>query len=504
MDILGFTEQERRQHIEQALQGQPHKIRELTQYFERHVTIGNLCYIPFNLVVLLYLYKQGIFLPKNSAELYSYVIQHTINRHLIKHGHPTNITKLTDLPEPCNKIFQQLCRLSLEALNDNKSTFTLDEIKLACPDIVAIPEAINGLGLLQAVERFDHAGTSTTFSFVHFTIQEYLAAHHVANLPAEEELKVIEDKIWSNMFSIYIALTKGQRPSFKRFLCGGDEATTIADKFLNDQLLCFRLFRYFHEAANVDICTIIEQSVTFRTEEIDLSGTTLTASDVECVTVFLTSSLHKRWLSLNLHNCYIQDHGLNILHHGLLDCSGVTINELGLMRNSLTQKSSSLISDIVIRCKVVKLVLIGNQDIGENQQIFSMLTDSSTKLEELYMSSTELSSSGAINLFEASKKNNKLRVLYIDGNAITDDACLAITTTLKENNHLVMLRMYNNPLNDEAILGIVKGLKVNNTLVSLGLPKCSEENKKEIKSLQEVINKERENQGCQVKLMIYY
>ena len=178
--------------------------------------------MPFNIVVLVYLYKQGIPLPKNFAELYNHFICFTVCRHLTKYGHrlQSNITTLIDLPEPYSKILQQLTKLSLEALNDNKLIFTLDEIKKACPDITAaIPGAINGFGLLQAVEHNDLTKTTTTFNFLHFSIQEYLAAHYIANLPADEELEIIEAKFWSsilfNMFSMYIVITKGQRPSFK-------------------------------------------------------------------------------------------------------------------------------------------------------------------------------------------------------------------------------------------------------------------------------------------------
>ena len=324
VDILGFTEAEREHYITQSMKGQPQKVDELTRYLQGHSTISSLCFIPFNLVVLVYLYKQGIPLPQNSAQLYNYFICLTICRHLKKHAHHlqgniTELTKLpnlTDLPEPYNKIIQQLSKLSLEALNDDKLIFTLDEIKAACPDITAIPGAIKGFGLLQAVEHFGLTGTTTTFNFLHFSLQEYLAAHHIANLPAEEELRIIEEKFWSklhfNMFSIYISLTKGQRHSFKHFLCGGNKAITISDEFLNDQLRCFQLYRCFHEAGDDDICKIIERSVEFSDIMIDLRVTTLTASDVENVTVFLTSLSHKEWVGLNLDNCYIQDHGLHI------------------------------------------------------------------------------------------------------------------------------------------------------------------------------------------------
>ena len=516
VDILGFTEAEREHYIKESMKDQPQKIVELTQYLQAHLTISSLCFVPFNLVVLAYLYKRGFSLPRNSAELYDYFICLTVCRHLAKHGHRLqgNITKLTDLPEPYSKIIQQLSKLSLEALNDDKLIFTFEEIKEACPDITTIPGAINGCGLLQAVEHFGFTGTTTTINFLHFSIQEYLAAHHIANLPAEEELKIIEEKFWSdihfNMFSIYVSLTKGQRPSFKHFLCGGNKAIAISDKFLYDRLQCLRLYRCFHEAGDVDICKTIERSVTFSDEEINLVGTSLTASDVECVTVFLTSSSHKEWVGLYLSYCYIQDHGLHILHRGLLHCRNITIDELKLSSNGLTTQSSSLISDITVKCKVKKLWISGNYIIGEDEQLYSMLSSPSTMLEGLDMDNTQLSSRAAIALFTAVKDNNKLKRLNIGRNAITDDACDAITTALKTNSCLVTLRMDHNPLTGEAIVNIVNALKVNNTLellglpqCLLGLPQCPEGIKKTISSLQEVINQNRESRGCQVKLRIY-
>ena len=511
VDILGFAEAEREHYIKESMKDQPQKIVELTQYLQAHLTISSLCFVPFNLVVLAYLHKQGFTLPKNSAELYNYFICLTVCRHLAKHGHRLhgNITKLTDLPEPYNRIIQQLSKLSLEALNDDKLIFTFEEIKEACPDVTAIPGAINGCGLLQAVEHFGFTGTTTTINFLHLSIQEYLAAHHITNLPADEELKIIEEKFWSdihfNMFSIYVSLTKGQRPSFKHFLCGGNKVIAISDKFLNDELQCIRLYRCFHEAGDVDICKTIERSVTFSDKKIDLNlrYTSLKASDVECVTVFLTSSSHKEWVGLYLSYCYIQDHGLHILHRGLLHCRNITIDQLELINNGLTTQSSSLISDITVKCKVKELWIGGNHTIGEDEQLYSMLSSPSTMLEGLDMDNTQLSSRAAIALFTAVKDNNKLKRLYIHNNAITDDACDAITTALESNSCLVTLSMDHNPLTGEAIVNIVNALKVNNTLQLLRLPQCPEGTEKTISSLQEVIIKNRESRGCQVKLTIY-
>ena len=140
VDILGFTETEREHYIKLTLPDQPHKVEKLTQYLHQQPSVDSICFSPFNMVILLYLYKLGIPLPKNSIELYHHFICSTINRHLSKFG-KYNITDLTDLPDPYNRIIQQLSKLSLEALNNNQLVFTLEEITTACPDIAAIQGA---------------------------------------------------------------------------------------------------------------------------------------------------------------------------------------------------------------------------------------------------------------------------------------------------------------------------------------------------------------------------
>ena len=157
-----------------------------------------------------------------------------------------------------------------------------------------------------------------------------------------------------------------------------------------------------------------------------------------------------------------------------------------------------------MKCKVKVLVITGNYTIGEDQQLYSMLSKPSSVLETLNMWNTQLSSRAATDLFTAVKDNNKLKELYINKNDITDDACDAITTALERNSCLVKLSMHRNPLSNEAILNIAQCLKVNDTMQLLGLPICSEDIQENIRSLQEVVNKKRESQGCQVKLGIKF
>ena len=510
VDILGFTETEREHYIKQALPNQPQEIKELTQYLYQRPSVDSLCFIPFNMVILLYLYKQGIPLPNNTTELYHYFILSTINRHLSKLGNslPDNITNLTDLPEPYNTIIQQLSKLSLEALNNNKLIFTLDEITTACPDIAATPGAINGFGLLQAVQHFGFFAKKTTFNFIHFTVQEYLSALYISCLPPDEEFKAIEANFWSdihfNMFTMYIALTKGQRSSFKKFLSSGNEAITISDEFLKDQLKSLRLYRAFKEADDTRLCDTIERADIFHNREIYLQFTALTASDIECISLFLASSFNKEWEGLDLWDCYIQDKGLNTLWRGLRHTTDITINKLLLDNNGLTVQSSSLISELTQRLNVKGLLIAINKTIGEDQQFYTMLSNPSSVLEILVMRGTQLSSTAATDLFTSLRNNHKLKKLYIDNNDITDDACDAITAALMSNSCLDTLSMYRNPLSDEAIVNIVQCLEANDTIRLIGLPDCPQAIQENILSLKEVVNNKRASRGCQVKLEVKF
>jgi len=282
-----------------------------------------------------------------------------------------------------------------------------------------------------------------TFNFLHLTIQEYLAANYIiTDLKPDEELHLLHKHFWSdlhaNMFSIYVTLNKGQRSSFKKFLSVGNMA--ISNKFLLKQSQCFRLFRCFHDALDYQMCKSIEKAKIFDEKEIKLARSRLSATDLECVSLFLTSSSHKQWVLFNLHNCFIEDRGLCIIYKYVIN-SNVTITKLWLDDNGLTRLSSRIISDIVLSCKVEVLWINGNKTIGETEDIYTMLTHPSSMLTELEMNETSLSSIAAKALFTAVKYTKRLKELYISDNAITEAAAEDITKALATNKSLIRLEM---------------------------------------------------------------
>ena len=499
VDILGFTEQQRKHYIEHSLNDQS-QIKQLTTYLEQHIIISSLCYVPFNIVLLLFLYKQGVTLPNNATQLYNIFICLTIRRHLSKQGITTKqpITDINNLPEPYGQFIQQLSKLCLHAINNNQLIFTLDQIKQWCPQVESIPGALNAFGLLQAIEHVSIFQTTTTFNFLHLSVQEFLAANHVTTLTPDEEFAILNEYFWTdshtNLFTIYLTLTKGQRSCFRKFLSGGDDTIAIHSKFFNDRFKCIQLYRCFNEASGDDhVCRTIETK--FSNGIISFSFTKLSTNDIENIATLLSCSSIKQWKMLNLVDCYIRDAGLHIIHRTITSSltSTITIEQLWLHYNDLSSSSDGCLADIVITCGVKVLGISYNKTIGQTEEFFpTILSPSSSMIERLHIYGIQLSNTAAILIFTLLKeKMTKLKELDMANNDVTDDACDVIAETLQVNSTLEDLNIHGNEISKEAILRIINSLRHNNTLTQLNIPRdYSEGDKKQILQLCDIVNEE--------------
>ena len=481
VDILGFTEEDRESFIKQSLKDQDKSADKLLQHLHDHPIINSLCYVPFIMTVLLYLYKQGHNLFKSSAaaELYKQFVCHTIKSHLANLDIFVEEINLSSLPSACSNIITNLSKLSLESLSKNKIVFSLDEVKQACPGIGITPGGINGFGLLQAIDYHDISSTAVSINFIHFSIQEFLAAHYVANLSPDKEMRVLKNYFWSkshwNMFSLYCGLTKGQHSSFKKFLSEDGNEPGIAKKFLEKQEMCLHLYQCFYEAGDEQTCRMIAGAEVFTNKIIRLSSPLL-PTDITTLSLFLSSSHIKHWKILQLLSCNIRDEGCRIFHHAIVSSttpvieSSTTpvIENISLSSNLLSSASARYISDIVIACKTTVLHLNGN-NLQKADALSNMLEK--TAIEELYIHGNNLNTSTANSIFGALKKQScQLKILGLTHNNIQDEASDEIADTLQVNKSLLALWLNSNPLSEKAVLKIVQSLHHNNTLQVLILP----------------------------------
>ena len=459
IEIRGFTKEDRQNYIVSSLR-KKQDIGTLVEYLDDHPTISSLCFIPFNMTVLLWLYKHGVVLPNSSTELYNCFICHTIRHHLAKHqiSLPDNFTDLSSLEGPYRKVLQQLSFLAYKALDKNQLIFTLDEVKAVCPQIDKVPEALNGFGLLQAMQHLD-IKKYTTLNFVHFSLQEFLAAYYITCLPHYEEFCVLKEHFMSEFYvdtlAMYVGMTRGQRPAFKQYLDGSSNwkayiygliggylplmiynpIIMIRPGFLKNMCTCFRLFRCFHEAGDEALCSEINKAGYFSEGIISLSDTLL-PSDVECLGVFLGN--RQEWQGLN---CYqsIDDIGFQILHQILTNrIKSTCIHELHIGSGSsgkfLTHSSSRLITEIAKCCETRVL------EVSTPTLLLEDVVSLKNQLVELTLYVEE--NQAAIERFLPTLlyDNKALKQLKLYGSGLSDDSIEALAEALKHNRVLEMLR----------------------------------------------------------------
>ena len=459
IEILGFTKEDRQNYITSYLK-EKQDIDKLVKYLDDHLTISSLCYIPFNMTVLLWLYKlQEITLLNCSTELYNYFICHTIRHHLAKYQIHLcdSFLHLSSLEEPYGKVIKQLSFLSYNALDKNQLTFTLDEIKTVCPQIDEIPEALNGFGLLRAVQYFG-IKKIITFNFVHFTVQEFLAAYHISCLPHYQQFCVIKEKFtsefYANTFTFYVGMTKGQNPAFKQYLTASYNLTAfmygifgefsplnlyrtsvvISPALLINIRVCFRLFKCFLEAGDEVLCNEIGKADHFSKGTIVVNRTLL-PSDTECLGIFLGS--RNEWQELYFHQS-IDDVRLQILHQLLTNKNSTIIHKLIIgnggswfhIGSEFTQSSSCLITDISKSCKtkvlqVLKPVLLCEDVVSLRNQLTEL---------KFYVDENQTAIITFIPMLLHGNKILKLLKLY--HHRITDDTIIALVEALKCNEEL--------------------------------------------------------------------
>ena len=239
IEILGFPKKERDKYVALSLGDSPDKIQRFNKYLKHHPTIDNLCYIPLHLAILMYLFQEDS-LPRTITEMNKSFVINTIYRYLdtIKLIPPGIVENFEDFPEFIGEFICKLSLIAFKGLEKNKLVFTINEVRNLCPDVDIIPGAINGFGLLQAVQHYPKkgAGQTTSVSFLHFTMQEYLAALHVSKLDNENQFLLMKRTFWAGQFNfmwmMYVGTVGIKSKAFASFIAQDHDSSLSNEQII--------------------------------------------------------------------------------------------------------------------------------------------------------------------------------------------------------------------------------------------------------------------------------
>ena len=381
IEILGFAREEREKYISLSLN--PNERQELNGYLKQHAILNSLCFIPLHLAILLFLFQQDS-LPETLTEMNESFVLHTIYRHLCKSNQPDRLETLTDLPKKIYQFVQKLSKLAFIGLQNNRLLFSLNEIKVVCPEIDDTP---NGYGLLQAVQHYVQkgAGSTRSYSFLHFTMQEYFAALHVPTLPNDHQLLLLKTTFWNVnfmfMWMMFVGINGTESAAFDSFVRNniftGSVMTSknTADILSpNDKMKYLYLFQCYVEAKSKIIPEQI--SAIFSGGNIKFANITLLPHQISSLISFLSTSTTQQWRILDLGKCNLRDIGMDsLLEHVIKSEDNMsTLKYVDLSEN----KSSpwGVYSAIIRSCCVSTLTLCGDEGMEEYvDEIIDSLND---------------------------------------------------------------------------------------------------------------------------------
>ena len=220
IEIQGFAESKRIEYFKECCDD----VDALMHQLSSKLYLLSVCYLPLNCAIVAHLFRALHNLPSTNGEFFFLLVCNCIFRYIKKEIPKSTVKELSSLNELPSQLvspFRSICNLALDGI-------IKDKILFSSKDLIASDLATEKpLGLLHVVQSLVSCGTSFTCNFPHLSMQEYLAAYCISQIPSESKrcntMKAITNKDrFSAVFLFFASITKLKTECdislFKKFL----------------------------------------------------------------------------------------------------------------------------------------------------------------------------------------------------------------------------------------------------------------------------------------------
>ena len=260
VEVVGFNEENIKQYIESEFEQFPEKASSLIEQLENKPVIQSVCSVPLNCTIVCNLWHTSDQeLPRTLTELYTQIVLSIILRNVKKKfpDCPISLNNFDEIPNNLQDTFWLTCEFAYECLLLDQLVFSEAKLSSCLPNI---GDKLLCFGLLQSARSLLPVGHGLSFHFAHLTIQEFLAALHLATLPDEEKLKVVEtnadsgrfDMVWRFMFGL--ASKHDGRPSRSDKVISLDDGSFLDLVTIEFSALCHLAFEASDPGLAIKVC----------------------------------------------------------------------------------------------------------------------------------------------------------------------------------------------------------------------------------------------------------
>ncbi len=189
VEILGFTKEQFDKFVRKytfqniaCTKGREVVEAELKSHLKACTNVLNMCYLPLNAKIICFLYCElHEKMPKSESKIYDHFVRAILLRTLRKSDPDIKLATIKELPEETKKDFDSLCSLAFD-------------LTVNCKQVLSkIPDDLKSLPVLSLItedKTTTESGLEKVYSFLHLTLQEYLAAYHLS-IHEEEQTEMI-------------------------------------------------------------------------------------------------------------------------------------------------------------------------------------------------------------------------------------------------------------------------------------------------------------------------
>ena len=425
-----------------------------------------ICAAPVSAAIIEQVFKSAPHNPPTTVtQLYSAFVLMRLEQHLSEHPKYSDmnikVRTLADLPERVLEDLQRLCGLAYEGVSQQIIVFS------------SLPEGVSTLGLLQTVPQvYDEGEGRVSYNFLHYTVQEYLAALHLSHLQPHQLISITDTNCVRLVKTGY-GRSYYEATQFKttfQFLAGITKLEPFPVAYLSDLLEkdAATMYRWLYGSQNQSLLTSVlgsgerELNLSYSATATDYFAAGYCLAHSNCTWRIELSSVDDVAMEFLSKGCSHQlpETGISSqlvladFSYGSIIAEGLGhfltipnsllqhIQHLNLSHTNLDRRGCELLAEGVQRMPCLeRLSLSKNQGIGCGGAVQLVSSLHSSKLRELWMDRTGISDPDFDCLARYIHSTTSLKVLVIGGNEISVESIDSLCRALSANSSMRILDM---------------------------------------------------------------